>query len=539
MHRRVFLTCALAAIGVIVAVLVAPASDAHAIPISSSPPQSARLSVPPSRVVLTMNDAIVPTSSSIKVQDCQRNSAVSGTLYLAGGNPTMPAQNVSIRANGTYSVVWQMKDASDGHVTSGLFAFQVGRGNTCTVAAHGASVAPDPKVEIPLTADFLGFAVLFGALLYLPLTHQAASGGVHGDRRILWLAIAAAFVGGGGTVFAIQNDMSGASLSAYLATRPGQILAAREALFVLAGLLALLALRLRPVAFGALAAAGLVGLTFTFLSHAFQSGVLWVMVNDYVHILSGSAWIGGLAGLFLTLPRADAPDRLITRFSAFATVNIALVVGTGILSGLAHIATAGELVASLYGQTVLVKAAVVAVMLLLGALNKWFFVPRASLASARATVHKLAAVELAAGFIVLGITGALAATGPPTLPVVAQIFDQTERTVGFCPAGPPCGTMSVRMHVDPYVLGINTANVTILNITTHAPVTTTKLVLLYVNGQVNGKSEEDTVPMSEVGPGLFTTENLTFPQAGPWSVTVDIQRTDQYDDAAAFALHIS
>jgi copper transport protein len=549
---------ALGLLGALALVLgVAPQASAHALPQSSDPPQSAHLAAPPARVVITYNDGVILSRSSIQVTDCKGKSFDTGPLYVVGGNPAVVAQNVSIPqgANGTYAVTWVAKDASDGHTTNGLFGFAVGSGASCALQTRAASAAPDPLLEVPLTADFLGYTFAVGPLLFLLVTvprsveveEALLPHHIRTERRVLFLALVAAAVATVGTLGSISTDMAGSTLQQYLATRTAGILLARVGLFALTVPLTALAwlwtgpsnLARSPFLYAAAATATAGGLTFTLLSHAWQSGANWVIATDFVHVLAGSAWVGGLAALLVALPRAARPEALALRFSTFATIDIVLVVGTGVLSALAHLSSVNDLLGSLWGQTLLVKAAIVVLMLLFGGANKFFVVPRIHTPKAKTILRRMVAIEMTAGFVVLAVTGALASTGPPAPPVPPQLpFDQTLRSQGnFCASTAACGDMRVRLRVDPNEIGINVANVTLTNVSTGAPVGSIQQVQIFNNGKIQGQNQLNIIPMSPVAPGKFTA-NLTLPEAGVWNVTIYVTRSTELPDAATFELHV-
>lgn len=110
------------------------------------------------------------------------------------------------------------------------------------------------------------------------------------------------------------------------------------------------------------------------------------VVIDALHGLATAAWLGGLVGLaVLAIPAIRAlgtEDRVrlgagvVVRFSALALVAVAVLVVTGVYRALAEIESAADLVDTAYGRALLVKLGLFAVMLGVGAYNRFVVHPR-------------------------------------------------------------------------------------------------------------------------------------------------------------------
>lgn len=120
-------------------------------------------------------------------------------------------------------------------------------------------------------------------------------------------------------------------------------------------------------------------LSFSFDGHTVSEGprVVHALV-DVVHVSAGSTWFGGVAGLAVVawLRRGHgsvAP--LIVRFSPVAGVALILVALAGSLMALLILDELGDLVATVWGRTLLAKVATVGVVVVLGAYNHFVVVP--------------------------------------------------------------------------------------------------------------------------------------------------------------------
>ncbi|WP_261556083.1 copper resistance D family protein [Frankia tisae] len=103
-----------------------------------------------------------------------------------------------------------------------------------------------------------------------------------------------------------------------------------------------------------------------------------------LHLLGGSVWLGGLAGLLLlALPGAIAqPDRgsfwypAIRRFSAAAMTCVAAIALSGLFLYWEHVDGPTQLFTTMYGRVLGVKILIFGTLLLLGSVNQFWLHPR-------------------------------------------------------------------------------------------------------------------------------------------------------------------
>jgi len=163
-------------------------------------------------------------------------------------------------------------------------------------------------------------------------------------------------------------------------THFGAILTARAVLLALALLLSLArAAALRVLC---LLIALAVGLTTTLTGHASGWGDLSVSVAvDWIHGAAASAWVGGLIGLAVVIFRSEPPwpraslAILAPRFSRLAGVCLLVVVLTGSYNAWAQLGALSRLWTTTYGRVLIVKLLLVAVLIGLGAANRYVAVP--------------------------------------------------------------------------------------------------------------------------------------------------------------------
>lgn len=156
------------------------------------------------------------------------------------------------------------------------------------------------------------------------------------------------------------------------------------------------------------------------------SYVILKVVATMGHLLATAAWLGGLVALAtVIIPRENVTelDRLIANFSRVAFVSVIVLVVTGSLHALTVAGGFNALVRSDYGLWLGLKAAVFALMLVMGNHGRRYvqhLVFRrmdAEQVQVSSTVQMLAVVmgaELAIAGAVLAMTAALVAVAPPS-----------------------------------------------------------------------------------------------------------------------------
>src|SRR5205823_920605 len=114
-------------------------------------------------------------------------------------------------------------------------------------------------------------------------------------------------------------------------------------------------------------------------SHAGGQSPVWFNVAvQWVHLLAVGVWIGGLAWLLLAIRGLRSEERrtAVRRFSTIAGVALAVTVGSGILRAVTELGGWRPLFDTSFGVTLLIKAALVAGLVALGATNRYRNIPR-------------------------------------------------------------------------------------------------------------------------------------------------------------------
>jgi copper transport protein len=180
-----------------------------------------------------------------------------------------------------------------------------------------------------------------------------------------------------------------------------------------------LAWRNAPFAWPVAAVAGI-----AFALRNLVNGKLGAMVNP-IHVLGASLWIGTLFVLvvcgivpFIGAPMASddrerAVAQMVHRFSLVALLSSGALATTGVITAWTHLKRLDALWTTAYGQVLLAKLAVVAVVFGLGAWNWRRVGPALGKEGGARKIRGTAAGELALAAVVLVLTGVLVTTPSP------------------------------------------------------------------------------------------------------------------------------
>jgi putative copper export protein len=132
--------------------------------------------------------------------------------------------------------------------------------------------------------------------------------------------------------------------------------------------------------------ATLIALTTSLSGHAADWGdVTLPVLIDWLHLLAVSTWIGGLFTLGFVLHRSFSPSgeetqtpglaAIAARFSTMAACCVAVFLPAGLYNAWLQVTSLSPLVSTSYGWTLLAKLSLVGLVLMIAALNRYYFVP--------------------------------------------------------------------------------------------------------------------------------------------------------------------
>lgn len=277
-------------------------------------------------------------------------------------------------------------------------------------------------------AVHIGAAMLLVAFPLFALFHERERGTACGRAALGWL-LAVEMASAAAWLWLATLDMSGGASwtdvgTVLTRTRFGSLWVLRGFLSLsLASLLLAVGRRTekrRLALWLALVLGGALEASLAWAGHA-ASGVRWVawhLTVDVVHLLAAAVWPAGLVPLVVFLARrrhemAGTDVAVVRRFSRASFFAVLALVASGVANSWLMLPSWSALVDSFYGQLLLAKVTIVAVMIALGALNRYRFLPSLAVDSSP-RLARIVAMENVLAVAVLLIVGVMGMTAPPS-----------------------------------------------------------------------------------------------------------------------------
>jgi copper transport protein len=385
------------------------AAWAHAALLQTTPVASRVVNTAPAQVTLRYSEPVEPRFAIVSVTNAAGDKEAAGTPARSAANPDTLVVPLKKLAEGWYLVYWRVISV-DGHPVRGAFTFAVGPNPGPApqfVIPSTSETAATPKLVAARWVAFLAMMAAIGLFVLRIAVARPVVARVSGTRlrdvsiafgvasAVALVAIPVYFLLSTAE-FALRSFWSSGALFPLVRVsafgRGWLDLEIVFALFVGAATVAIWLdrpeRRQRSVAallalVGAMAAAGAVLLVPGTAGHAGQTAPRGLsLAFDWLHLVAGSVWVGGLIGLVVlaaTLPAARRVAALVVcvpRFSNVALVSVLVLVGAGIGSAVQHLPTLASLWQTSYGKALLVKIALLGAALLLAAVNLLRTVPR-------------------------------------------------------------------------------------------------------------------------------------------------------------------
>jgi putative copper export protein len=136
-----------------------------------------------------------------------------------------------------------------------------------------------------------------------------------------------------------------------------------------------------------------------------------------LHLVAGSVWIGGLVWL-IWLSRCDEAACRIEarRVSSVALISVIVIVLSGLLQTFFFLNTPADLISSRYGQRVFAKMIGLAIVVGIGAYNRFGLLPRLDAVDGPKSLSRSVRVEIAVLTMIIIIGGFLAYEPTPPIP---------------------------------------------------------------------------------------------------------------------------
>lgn len=453
-------------LGMFAVLLLPPApASAHAVLTSTNPIRGAVLSSAPVEVVLTFSESVRQVPDKIRVIGPDGERVDRGDPTFAGPVVTISVDQGAGR--GTYLVSYRVISA-DSHPVAGGYTYSVGAPSTPPTLDGGNDIDPvvNTAVKVAKYLGYAGLVFLVGPVLVLTLLWPARLSR-RGPAALIWTGVglvAFATVAGvwlqvpytaGGGPF----DVTAGELRDVLGTTFG------TAHLVRLGLLAAIVLLLRPLLRGPtesgradqillMVLGGAALLTWPLAGHPAASPVAAVsVVVDAVHLASMAVWLGGLVMLFTFLLRRAEERELeavLPVWSRWALLAVTALVLAGTVQALIEVGTPDALLSTRYGQLLIAKVALLAVVIAVAAYARRLIARRVA-PGAPGRLRRAVGVELAFTAVVL----ALSATLVQTTPARTAAANETTTVGDYYSANLTSDIFNLQVEIDPATIGNN------------------------------------------------------------------------------------
>ena len=536
------------------------AASAHAYLVKTVPAASVVLNAPPSTIQLTYDEAVEPRLAIISVTDADGRQETSGAVRRSAGNPDTLV--VPLRAHlpeGWYLIYWRAISV-DGHPVQGAFTYAVGPNPGPAPqfqVPNISATATTPGVLITRWAMFVSVMAAIGLFVMRLVTARPLVRRVHeSSLHALTVAFVVSAVLGLIAIpvyldFATANDSlrSVFDLSAlvplYRVTAFGRAVVELEITFALFCAAAGIALWVdrpeRPrrsiaelfAASGALLAAAAVLVVPGAAGHAAQTAPRGLtLMFDWLHMVSGSVWLGGLIGLLVlwfasSRRRIETLSDCVPRFSNVALASVTVLAATGVGEAFDHMPAVNALWETGYGQAILVKAGLLGVAALIASGNLLRSRPRLIAARRQPELGAPAARllrGLVSGEVVVVVALVFAATVLSSLAPPPPAFALENSAIAKVGPGRVAQTVKHAGYVLQVLVSPNKAAAPdsfALRITRGGqPVRGANVTLLFNHLEMQMPQQE--YQLTETGPGVYSRAAPALVMVGRWGLTFQI-----------------
>ena len=538
-----------------------PPASAHAYLIKTTPAASEVLNGPPANVQLTYDEAVEPRFAIVSVTNAQGRQETTASPSRSPSDPdTLVVPLRPHLPEGWYLIYWRAISI-DGHPVQGAFTYAVGPNPgpapRFPVPSLSASAAT-PQLLIARWAMFLSIMIAIGLFaLRMFVARPVVRRAPDTSLRSLSIAFTVASVVGLIAIpvyleFSTANDSLrsvfdvAALVPLFRVTAFGRAMVDLEIGFALFCMAAWISLwvdrpRRRPrsvaelaAGTGAVLAAAAVLIIPGAAGHAAQTSPRGIsLLIDWLHLLAGSLWLGGLVGLIVLWSSAGAARRVpmlaevVPRFSNLALASVLVLLATGTTATIIHMPTLDALWRTGYGVAILVKIGLLACAVALASGNLLRSRPRLVAARTRPELGAPAARLLrrlisAEAAIVAGAVFAaavLSSLAPP--PPAFALQDSALARVGPGRVVQTLGRAGYKLEV---LLSPNKAAAPdsfALRITRNGqPVRMANVTLTF--NHLEMQMPQQQYQLTETAPGVYSRRAPALVMAGPWGLNFQI-----------------
>ena len=548
--------------GTFVLLLLASAAGtaAHAALDHSEPTSGAVLSDAPSEVRIWFTEPLEPRFTRADLLDATGQPIAGGASQVAPDNDHLLVLTLPPHLqDGGYTVAWRNTSAADGHTLQGYFGFAIGAGGAPGAIAPELSAAPDAPRELSRGLALIGLALLLAIApltlgVLVPAVREApdlADGLAQRLRSYAVFAIALALLGSVLALLAqsaaVAPDLAlpQAAWATLTGTRYGEVWIWRLlGLLVVSGAVASGVWGPERTSHAALRVAALVSifvpLTFSLLSHAAAqpAGATAAIVADALHLVAAAIWGGGVVLLAAVLLPALRPfsngawrDVLrvaIPRFSVLAVAAWGVLLLSGLYAAWLQVGSLNGLTETPYGQSLILKGAL---LLLILALAAWHFWQGKDLARSRFPRLSLTLVlEAVVVVAVLLVVGRLIGQPPAREVLVSRTPTQLDVPLTF-PTND--GERTATLTISPGAAGNNTFTLDVVG----DPLPEKTEGVLRVNLPTRDLGEQE-LRLPQTAPNTFAADGTELAVAGDWQITAILREIGAFSWTAQSALRI-
>lgn len=393
---------------------------AHASLVSTEPSDGSMMSQAPRTVWLRFNEPVRPAAVKLIDGEGRRRDDARVTAHDDLIEITLPdnlprgAQFVSYRVF-----------SADGHPVGGSLVFSIGMSKGAVTARTEGALGFGPLIWLTRIGVYLGlFAGVGGVFFCIWIARSSAGSSVITAALMVGLLSAVASLGLQGldlldvpladmVTFAPWKAAAGTSLF------PSLLIAITA---IAAAVVAWLSTSVRVTR--ALSAAAMVGvgLSLTASGHASTAPPQWLSRSMiFLHGIGVAFWIGALMPLAAMARRPlGSLLAILNRFSCVAVPVVGALVLTGLVLAIVQVGNISALIETSYGLILSVKLALVVVILVLAALNRFRLTPALAIDphNTRALVRSILA-ECVVALAILAVVAGWRFTPPPRALVTA------------------------------------------------------------------------------------------------------------------------
>ena len=561
MSRRVRRSPLVAVVALAVWLVLPSGASAHAYLVKTVPAASVVLDAPPPNIQLTYDEAVEPRLAIISVTDADGHQETTGSVHRSPANPdTLVVPLRTHLPEGWYLIFWRAISV-DGHPVEGAFTYAIGPNPGPAPqfrVPNISATAVTPELLVARWVMFVAVMAAIGLFVMRLLTARPLVREVEGSTlRALSIAFTVAAVVGLAAIpvyldFSTANDSLrsvfdfSALVPLFRVTAFGRAIVDLEVCFALFCLAAGIALWVdRPdrerrsiaelvASCGALLAAAAVLVVPGAAGHAAQTSPRGLtLLFDWLHMASGSVWLGGLVGLLVLWFTVSARQRVaalsvcVPRFSNVAAVSVLVLGATGVGEAINHMPAVNALWETSYGQAILVKAGLLGAALVIASGNLLRSRPRLIAARRRPEVGEPAARllrGLVSGELMIVVAVVFAAAVLSSLPPPPPAFALENSAIAKVGPGRVAETVRHAGYVLQVLVSPNKAAAPdsfALRITKGGqPVRGADVTLLFNHLEMQMPTQE--YQLTETQPGIYSRAAPALVMVGRWGLTFQV-----------------